>query len=88
MGSATRTSWDVGRNHSSGKKDNKKEAWHNNERDTTKGLRMTLFASKHIKLGKLYICFGYNLKRLAVGFSIDRWSINLDLGPIWLSLEL
>lgn len=49
---------------------------------------MTLFASKHLKLGKLYICIGYNFKRLAVGFSIDRYSINLDLGPIWFSIEL
>jgi len=49
---------------------------------------MTLFASKHLKLGKIYICIGYNFKRLALGFSVDRYSINLDLGIIWLSVEL
>lgn len=49
---------------------------------------MKLFGTNHIKLGKLYIIGGYNLKRLAIGFSIDRWSINIDLGIIWLSLEM
>jgi len=50
---------------------------------------MTLFASKHLRLvGKVYICIGYNLRRLALGFTIDRYSINLDLGIIWLSIEV
>lgn len=49
---------------------------------------MTLFASRHTKIGKLYIIYGYNFKRFAVGISIDRWSINLDLGPFWLSFEI
>ena len=85
MGSATRTSWDVGRNHSSRKKDNKKEAWHNDERDTTKGLRMKLFGSWHSGNHRLH--FGYSFSRLALGISIDRYSFNLDVAFFWFSIE-
>ena len=49
---------------------------------------MKLFASRHGKLGPIWIAFGFNFKRLALGFSIDRYSISLDLGPFWLSFEL
>ena len=50
---------------------------------------MKLFVSKHFRVGRLiYIAVGFNFKRLALGFCIDRYSINLDLGPFWLSFEL
>jgi hypothetical protein len=49
---------------------------------------MTLFKSGHLKIGKFYICSGYNLKRVAIGFSVDRWSINIDFLFFWFSIEL
>jgi len=36
---------------------------------------------------KAYLHIGYNLKGFRLGFGIDRWSINLDLGFVWLELE-
>jgi hypothetical protein len=49
---------------------------------------MKLFGAGHGRLGKIWIAVGYNFKRFAIGFGIDRYSINLDLGPFWLSFEL
>jgi hypothetical protein len=30
---------------------------------------------------------GWNWKRVALGFSIDKWGANLDLGPFWFGVE-
>lgn len=30
---------------------------------------------------------GYNLRRIAIGFSLDRWGLNLDFGPFWFNIE-
>lgn len=36
---------------------------------------------------KVSIYIGWNWKRVALGFSIDKWGINLDLGPVWVGVE-
>lgn len=43
--------------------------------------------NKTIFDGKWWIHAGYNWKRVALGFSIDKWGINLDLGPFWFGIE-
>lgn len=48
---------------------------------------MSYFKAKEFKVFKTWIHIGWNLKRLAVGFSIDRFSFNLDLGPFWFGIE-
>ena len=49
---------------------------------------MKMFGASHIKLSKFYIAIGFNFKRFAVGFGIDAYSITLDLGPFWFSIEV
>jgi hypothetical protein len=49
---------------------------------------MISLRSVEIKLFKsTWFHIGYSLRRFAVGFSIDRWGFNLDIGPIWISIE-
>jgi hypothetical protein len=48
---------------------------------------MKYFGSAEGRLFKLWLHCGYNLKRFAIGFSIDRWGLNIDLGPLWFSIE-
>ena len=48
---------------------------------------MKAFNSVEIRVSKLWLHFGYSFSRFAVGFSIDRWSANIDLGPFWFSIE-
>ena len=49
---------------------------------------MKKFNSIEVRLFKsAWFHFGYSFSRFAVGFSIDRWSFSLDLGPIWISIE-
>lgn len=48
---------------------------------------MKAFNSVEIRAGRLWFHFGYSLTRFAVGFSIDRYSANFDLGPFWFSIE-
>jgi hypothetical protein len=48
---------------------------------------MKTFGSAQLRLGKVWIHAGYSLRRFAIGFSIDRWSFNVDLGPFWFSIE-
>jgi hypothetical protein len=43
---------------------------------------------KEIKLKNTWINYGGSFKRFALGFSIDRYSVNLDLLWFWISIEL
>jgi hypothetical protein len=43
--------------------------------------------NKEIMAGRCWIHVGINWKRVALGFSIDRWALSIDIGPFWLSLE-
>lgn len=49
---------------------------------------MKAFGSLEVRLFKTtWLHIGYSLSRLAIGISIDRWGMNIDLGPFWLSIE-
>lgn len=43
--------------------------------------------SKTVKLKKAWISFGVS-KQVALGFCINKYFINLDIGPFWLTIEL
>lgn len=43
--------------------------------------------NKEIRSGKYWIHFGMNWKRVALGFSIDRYALSIDIGPFWFGLE-
>jgi hypothetical protein len=43
--------------------------------------------NKEINSGKYWIHFGMNWKRVALGFSIDRYALSIDIGPFWFGLE-
>ena len=36
---------------------------------------------------KWWFHIGLTFRRLAIGISIDRYGFNLDVGPIWISIE-
>jgi hypothetical protein len=38
-------------------------------------------------LGK-WISFGYHLRRFSLEFTIDKYTLNISLGFIWLAVEL
>ena len=42
---------------------------------------------KYIKSLKIWVHYGFFLKRFGLGFTIDRYQISIDLGPLWLGLE-
>lgn len=42
---------------------------------------------KEVKISKLYLSFGFSFKRFAIGFSIDKYHMELDLIFIWFSIE-
>lgn len=48
---------------------------------------MKTFGIKELRIGKVWLHAGFNLKRFAIGFSIDRYTINIDLGLLWISAE-
>ena len=48
---------------------------------------MKVFGSVNFSISRVWFHIGYNLKRFAIGISIDRWGINIDLGPFWFSVE-
>jgi hypothetical protein len=37
--------------------------------------------------GKVWLHAGVNIRRFALGFSIDRFGIDLDIGPFWFNIE-
>jgi len=39
------------------------------------------------KLGNRTILHGGISKRFGIGICVDRWGIDIDLGPLWISLE-
>lgn len=39
------------------------------------------------KIFKQWVHVGFNFRRFALGICIDRWGFNLDIGPIWISIE-
>jgi hypothetical protein len=43
--------------------------------------------NKSIAKGRYWLHMGWNWKRVALGFSIDKYGINFDLGPFWFGLE-
>ena len=43
--------------------------------------------AKEFRNGRLYLIIGVNWKRFGLGISIDRWSFNLDLIWLWISIE-
>jgi hypothetical protein len=42
---------------------------------------------KEIKIKNTWIHYGGSFKRFAIGLSIDRYSISLDLVWIWITIE-
>ena len=44
-------------------------------------------ASKEIKIGKMWLNFGYSFQRLALGFSIDKYHMEVDVAFFWFSWE-
>jgi hypothetical protein len=48
---------------------------------------MKAFNSVEVRVSKLWLHFGYSFARFAIGFSVDRWSASIDLGPFWISIE-
>ena len=46
-----------------------------------------MLKSRTFKLKKAWVSIGFG-KRLAFGFSLDKYAFNLDLFCFWLSIEL
>ena len=44
--------------------------------------------SKHIELGssKVWFHFGYTMQ-IGLGFNINRYALNIDLGPFYMGVE-
>lgn len=43
--------------------------------------------NKEIKLLGKYINTGFSFKRFAIGFSVDRFHIDIDLAFFWFAIE-
>jgi hypothetical protein len=43
--------------------------------------------SFYFKLSRRVILHGGVSKRFGIGICIDRWGIDLDIGPLWVSIE-
>jgi hypothetical protein len=39
------------------------------------------------KLNKVWLYFGYSFKRFSIGFTIDTYHLDIDLGFIWIGVE-
>lgn len=48
---------------------------------------MKTFGIKELRMGKVWLYAGFNLKRFAIGISIDRYTVSIDLGLFWISAE-
>ena len=44
-------------------------------------------ASGQVKVGKWWLSYGYSFRRVGFGFSIDRYSLQIDLIFFWVGLE-
>lgn len=42
---------------------------------------------KEVKVGKLWLNFGFSYRRFALGFCIDKYHIELDLFFVWVGVE-
>ena len=43
--------------------------------------------SSSLKVGKVSLYVGFRWYGFGIGFHIDRWSANIDLGFLWLGVE-
>lgn len=48
---------------------------------------MKLTKSKEIKLLGHWVSFGYSFTRVAFGFSLDKYSLQIDFLFFWLGIE-
>lgn len=55
--------------------------------DTLRIQLMEVRMIKEIKLGNRWISFGYSFRRFAVGFTIDRYHMDIDLVFFWVGIE-
>ena len=44
-------------------------------------------ASGEVKVGKWWLSYGYSFRRVGFGFSIDRYTLQIDLIFFWVGLE-
>ena len=44
--------------------------------------------SKEVKLLGYWVSFGYSFRRVGLGFSVDRYSLQLDFLFFWAGVEL
>jgi len=42
---------------------------------------------KELSVGTTWIHYGYSFKRFALGFSIDKWHMDIDLVFFWIGVE-
>lgn len=42
---------------------------------------------KELKVRTTYIHYGYSFSRFALGFSIDKWHMDIDLFFFWVGVE-
>jgi hypothetical protein len=42
---------------------------------------------KEMKISnRLFMCIGIR-KGFGLGFTVDKWMLNIDLGPLWIAFE-
>lgn len=46
-----------------------------------------LVMHKEISIGKLWISYGYSFKRFGLGFTIDKYHMDIDLVFFWFGIE-
>lgn len=44
-------------------------------------------ASGEVKIGRSWLSYGYSFRRVGFGFSIDRYTLQIDLIFFWVGLE-
>jgi hypothetical protein len=42
---------------------------------------------KEIRLDKFHLSFGYSLKQIALGFSLNKYGFSIDFLFFWISVE-
>ena len=42
---------------------------------------------KEIKLGRFYLTFGCSFRRIALGFSLDKYHFDIDFLFFWIGIE-
>lgn len=51
------------------------------------GMRWEKNMNKSVRVGKVSFYVGFTRYGLGLGFHVDRWSANVDLGPLWFGVE-